>query len=273
MKYIIKRLITIILLAFFIVSLTSCDLSGYEISIKYKISKNSDFYYILSSAKYEYDKSSIKILGLSENLKKSETIIFPQVIDGKFVEYIGSDETIGYGRSYYNLKLLNQKNIYFNSYNRDILVILGRKTDIKVFFPLYTSHYFYENNRHLFLKTNKLKNNIIFISNRSYNITIHGYSKSNVRRANVSYYIDKELNTYFIDDVDNEKIKNKPPIPFKENYEFKGWFKDKNFEKLFDFEKDIIPKKIYDKNGRYIYKENKLFAKWENIITGEVYEY
>lgn len=99
------------------------------------------------------------------------------------------------------------------------------------------------------------------------------YNEYNILKANISYYDTKDSYPYFIDDVDNDKIRNIPSNPIKEGYEFLGWYKDKNLEKQIDFRLENIPKKLYDKDGNYIYNEFKIFVKWKNILTGEIYEY
>ncbi len=49
----------------------------------------------------------------------------------------------------------------------------------------------------------------------------------------------------------------------REGYEFVGWYKDLSFNEPWDFENDVIPAKEYDQDGNYIFKETRIFAKWE----------
>ena len=53
-----------------------------------------------------------------------------------------------------------------------------------------------------------------------------------------------------------------PPNPYRKGYEFLGWYKEPECINICDFENDIVPSKEYDKNGDYILKEIKLYAKW-----------
>ena len=83
--------------------------------------------------------------------------------------------------------------------------------------------------------------------------------------ANVSYYYNYEKEdpyTFFIDDVDGEKITNIPPTPYREGYIFEGWYKEKECINEWNFDVDIVPSKEYTEEGEYIYKEITLYAKW-----------
>ncbi len=86
------------------------------------------------------------------------------------------------------------------------------------------------------------------------------------RMANVSYFYNYDnsdtinFKIFFIDDLDGETIKNIPPNPLREEYEFTGWYKEKECLNKWDFENNIVPSKIYDEDGNYIYKETILYA-------------
>ncbi len=83
--------------------------------------------------------------------------------------------------------------------------------------------------------------------------------------ANVSYYYNYDngyCKTYFIDDVDGDIIINKPPMPIRDGYRFGGWYKEEECINEWNFDHDIVPKKIYDEEENYIYKETALYAKW-----------
>lgn len=76
---------------------------------------------------------------------------------------------------------------------------------------------------------------------------------------------------FFVDDVDGETVSVIPPDPCREGYKFMGWYKEKERINKWDFENDVVPKKKYDENGKYIYMEDDkytgtiLYAKWEEI--------
>ena len=84
-----------------------------------------------------------------------------------------------------------------------------------------------------------------------------------LEKANVAYYIDEEI--YFIDDCDGTIVNVIPPVPYKEGYEFVGWYKDINGIDKWDFENDTISKKEYDEEGNYIFNETKIYSKWRKL--------
>lgn len=93
--------------------------------------------------------------------------------------------------------------------------------------------------------------------------------------ANVMYYsseYDYQSDyCFFVDDVDGKTISVIPPDPCREGYKFMGWYKEQERINKWDFENDVVPKKKYDENGKYIYMEDDkytgtiLYAKWEEI--------
>ena len=88
---------------------------------------------------------------------------------------------------------------------------------------------------------------------------------------------------YFLDDVDGEKIKNIPQLPvlclsgafFNPTHQKKycaivdGWYKEPECINKWDFEKDIVPKKMYDEEGKYLYKETRLYAQVTSVVPLE----
>ena len=88
---------------------------------------------------------------------------------------------------------------------------------------------------------------------------------------------------YFIDDVDGGKITNIPQLPILclsgvrsyLNQQKKycaivdGWYKEPECINKWDFEKDIVPKKMYDEEGKYLYKETRLYAQVTSVVPLE----
>ncbi|WP_035375910.1 InlB B-repeat-containing protein, partial [Haploplasma axanthum] len=70
---------------------------------------------------------------------------------------------------------------------------------------------------------------------------------------------------FFVDDADGTKVNVIPPDPYKEGYNFMGWYKELEGINKWDFENDIIPSKQYDEEGEYQFIETKIYAKWERI--------
>ena len=78
----------------------------------------------------------------------------------------------------------------------------------------------------------------------------------------IEYYIG-ENDFFFLDDADGTKVNVVPLTPYKEGYEFKGWYKDLEYNNPWDFENDIIPRKQYGEEGNYLFIETKIYVKWE----------
>ncbi len=73
---------------------------------------------------------------------------------------------------------------------------------------------------------------------------------------------DGTENTYFVDYANGTKVNVIPSIPYREGYEFDGWYKDQELSILWDFENDIASTIEVDENGKDIINETKIYAKW-----------
>ena len=210
--------------------------------------------------KYTISNGNAYIYELSEEGKKQEVLILPT----EFESYkTGLGNYYGMLRGFeLNFESDNLKELYFNTsiiknmYHEEICIYANiyTQTETKLFLPYYNL----EHN----LRIDDLHIYQIFFSNEN----IYG-DFGNI--ANVSYYYNYDNSdtinwkTYFIDDLDNELITNIPLNPIREGYKFKGWYKEKECINKWDFEKDIIPSKEYDKDGNYIFKETVLYAGWD----------
>lgn len=79
------------------------------------------------------------------------------------------------------------------------------------------------------------------------------------------------INSYdevaFIDDIDNEDFTT--PVLKNANYQFKGWFLDKECTNLFE-KSNILEKEIYtnsDNHSIYVYKPLIVYAGWESEVN------
>lgn len=219
---------------------------------------SGDFMYTHSDS----DEGHCRIIGLSEEGKQKETIVFPAVIDGYIVDGLGASWT--YGKSSGEIIIINAKKIYFPS-DYTIFAPLNlesnpNKEEIKVYiiekdFIDYYIHFSLES----------MGWNNLFVTETVYDTFYSEYDEDimKLEKANVMYYVDDE--PYFIDDCDGIFINVIPPIPSKEGYEFIGWFKEPECLNEWYFEIDLIDKKEYDEEGNYIFKEAKIYAKWREI--------
>jgi len=85
--------------------------------------------------------------------------------------------------------------------------------------------------------------------------------------ANTTYYYNYETSInygcYWIDDVEyGEKIEFIPPNPVRNGYNFGGWYKETECLNLWNFEADTLPEQLLDEEGKIVYQETALYAKW-----------
>ena len=114
----------------------------------------------------------------------------------------------------------------------------------------------------------------VFIMSDKYNSYEYGNSNFyqyvfpvNVYFANLSFmYNYKEAENhgyYWIDDCDYGGIIDFiPSEPKREGYTFGGWYKEAECINKWNFETDTLPEQIFDEEGKEIYQETKLYAKW-----------
>ena len=214
--------------------------------------------------KYELINGTAYVYDLSESGKKKEAIMLPAQLDG----YKTGLKELGifFFQKTVNLQSDSMKNLYLNT---DISKNLAKENikintvNCNIFIPFYTK-------------------NLIFQKNNNFYYSLESVVKSEfystidkTKIANVSYnynYNKIGSHTYFIDDVDGEKITNIPPTPYREGYIFEGWYKEKECINEWNFDVDIVPSKEYTEEGEYIYKEITLYAKWGKEDT-RLFEY
>ena len=247
-KYYIKNklLIIISLMIITLMGLSSCRNKEYE----------SGYY------KYVLKHNNAYIYELTEEGGEQEVLILPNVLDG-YPTGLGNYYGMLRGHEF-NFESNALKQIYFNTtivtnlyddiaYGR----IYNTGREYIVFMPYYNSD-------------NGLKMDFDFDKYFCFsNESLKNYDCKYV--GNVSYYYNYDNSdtidwkTYYVDDVDNERIVNIPPEPIREGYRFKGWYKEKDCINIWDFEKDIVPAKKYDTEGNYLYKETIIYAGWEKV--------
>ncbi len=230
---------------------------------------NNDVFDSITSGDFIYstkncNKGSCRIINLSIEGEKKEILVFPSIIDGYIVDCIGSKHNFKLSEP---IVITNAKKIYFpSSYNiYDDVSILYEPNYEDVATVYITSRYSND-----YAKTLEYEKRIynefcdkdinIFTSGQLYHETLHFNVHEKSQRANVIYYSDGEI--YFIDDCDGTIVNVIPPTPYKEGYNFIGWYKEAEGINAWDFDKDIIAKKEYDNEGNYIFSETRIYAKW-----------
>lgn len=221
---------------------------------------SGDFIY----TKFMCEEGYVKIIGLSEEGQKKETIVFPSIIDGYKVFSLGcSNGTLkrdkqivitNASKVYFPGCYVNQGRVYNVDYelNQDIKflsVYIGKSDDWED--SLYPPSSLNSNGERY-----KVFRSDLYFQDMFHNAVVYE------QRANVCYYLDEET-TYFIDDVDGTIVNVIPPVPYKEGFEFIGWYKDLEHQDKWNFEKDIIPAKKYNENGEYEFVETKIYAGWK----------
>lgn len=204
------------------------------------------------------DKGHCRIIGLSEEGNKKEVLVFPSMLDGYIVDGLGARY---WKKSSKEIAITNAKKLYFpKNYSFKYSSFNFQLPDNETGITTYISESSFTNYFDSIYKNVCMNCDKVFASEKFFDE--HG-SIYKLEKANVAYYIDEEI--YFIDDCDGTIVNVIPPVPYKEGYEFVGWYKDINGIDKWDFENDTISKKEYDEEGNYIFNETKIYSKWKKI--------
>lgn len=237
----------------FIVSVLMLSLVACSDGDPYDSVVSGDFIY----TEWSMPDGEIAIIGLSDEGELKDTLIFPVMLDGLKVTQIGS---------YFGLKdsglleIDNARNIYF-TYNTPYV-----KTGIEYANGSNTvtiNVYLGDDNPSfdLFTWEQQLNNSCIFMTQSLItDLESRGFGRENYIAANIEYYIDKDT-LYFIDNAEGSLVNVVPPTPYKDGYEFVGWFKDTDFSYPFVFDDEVIPTKQFDDESKLI-NITKIYAKW-----------
>ena len=254
----IKAFIFILLIGSIILCLTSCKETNIE-----SVYEEGDFRFALVKGSSDYT-----IIGLTEEGKTKETLVLPTMVNGKKVTalgYLGGNQING-TKPTIDFDGTICKNFYVHALIKECENSVGNI----IFSKLYYASFFYPS----FLERNARG---ILCSPSSHTGYIcekckidalkenpNDYYSKYYKSVNVIYYMNDDTEeVFFVDDCDGTKVNVIPPNPYREGYEFKGWYKEKECITLFDFENDVIPNKEYDEEENYILKENNIYAKWE----------
>lgn len=248
-----KKVLSVFIVLLFSIFITSCASKDDP----FRSVVSGDFVY--SKVGVSDPEHNVAIIGLSDEGKMKETIVFPTTINGYIVSEIGTQLI---KRPSGSIVFTNAKNIYFpainfRTYNEfqyddnaSLNIYVGgyKRPEMKIFSGVVNI-----TNSKIYVHQLFLEEEHKLGRDGNYNYII----------ANTVYYLSDDLNdVFFIDDADGTTVNVVPPNPYKEGYEFVGWYKDLDGIEPWDFENDIIPKKIYDGDGNYIFIETKIYAKW-----------
>lgn len=252
-----KKLLTLIFSLLFIFVLAGCN-NKFD---PFKSVISGDFTY----THLDSDEGHCRIIGLSEEGNRKEVVVFPSILDGYIVDGLGA--SWAYGKSSGDIIITNAKKIYIPSgYTMYVPINLksnynSEEIDVYVIEIDFINYYYY----YMDVSQEYIRWNNLFVTE-----TVYGtfFSENNedvmkLEKASVVYFVDDDV--YFIDDCDGTIVNVIPPTPYKEGYEFIGWYKEKECINEWDFENDIVPAKIYNNDGEYLYQETILYAKWEKL--------
>lgn len=222
--------------------------------VEVQIRTNGYFQYIIvgeNSRHQDKNNDALAIVGLTAEGLMQENLVIPREIDGHTVEYVGfRDESLFHNDSH-RFYAENIKKLYIHENIKEIVYFDCDGADLVVCADTYDVRFtfaYFEN---------------IYLNSELYNSST--YSEQ-IKPANVSFmynYDDSENEGYYF--LDNVEVGGKifePIEPKREGYEFTGWYKDAECSMKWDFETDTLPEQIFDDEGKEIYQETKLYAKW-----------
>lgn len=221
---------------------------------------NGDFLY--NGVQDSMNKPCVTIIGLSEKGQQKETIVIPTKLNGNLVKAFG--KSFAY-RNAGRIESENLKNLYIHNQIERVIVndYFCKLRNVKVYCG-------YDSEKLDILGYHFSLCGTIYVSKEEcdkYIGPIEEEDELNNRiiYANVIYYLNYDRKTtFFVDDCDGTVVNVIPPDPTRKGYLFKGWYKEQECINQWDFENDIVPLKEYDENGKYVLKETKIYAKWEN---------
>ena len=246
--------------------------------LKYQKITSGDFVYVPK------DENRAVLYSLSEDCidLKKEIIIIPPYIDGKEIFAIGMQI---YYSSYAKITSNAMKEVYV-PYTVTALVhtsgmIRGKALE-KVCFASnalfekesnYSPAFGFDKETWYGSYYNGEKDQKYYITKIAYKTIQNSFESwwletDKIFIANTSFqfnYEDSPNDDYFfINNFEYGKKINEPPYePTREGYSFIGWYKEPNCINAWNFATDTLPSEQTDANGKTLYQETKLYAKWQ----------
>ncbi|HAX03496.1 MAG: hypothetical protein A2Y45_09970 [Tenericutes bacterium GWC2_34_14] len=246
-----KKCLLFLLVTVLILSLVACsDGDPYDSVV------SGDFVY----TQWDMSEAEIAIIGLSDEGKVKDTLIFPSILDGFRVTQIGS--TFGLNNSG-PLRIERANNIYFaNSIINVNTSIEYLQNNDEIIINVYLGGLNFDSR--MYAWTYNIPNSKVYLEESLYFDLVNSeVIYGNFIAANIEYYTDEDT-LYFVDNAEGTLVNVIPPIPYKAGYEFAGWFKDTNYNQPFKFDEEIIPMKQFDGENKLL-NITKIYAKWLEI--------
>ena len=209
------------------------------------------------TVKFYDDRETAYITGLTELGKQQRFLVIPEEIDGVKVSTIGERPPLQMWSSIGSADISSEKleKVYFPT---SVYIVAGSFRNSSKFVKAVLI-----NGGHI----NGL--NDVTMKYYPYQTYIDKELAGHLHYAcaNVSYFynydIEENYGYYWIDDWDyGSKIEFIPPEPEREGYIFGGWYKEPECENIWSFENDTLPERKIDEDGREVYQETRLYAKW-----------
>jgi len=258
-----KKLFNVLLGLLLITTLASCRPDSEVL----KVVEYGDFICATNSALFDGEEGDISIIGLSEQGKQKEVLVFPNCIEGHRVVAFGSKI---YFRTTDPIEITNAKKIYFCN------LLVDRKhfyCCIKYANP--KKYNFFAAGlgtemQYLFDEALN-ENSNVYVDSYIYMEKYYDYMKQyyDLSVSTISYYVNEEV-CYFVDYVINDKVEVIPPDPYIKGYEFEGWYEDLSYTKKWDFNNIINPlprekDPEYEEYPEVDYLPVKVYAKWKKL--------
>lgn len=213
---------------------------------------------------YLQEDDKIRIIGLTDKGCQEKYLIIPPEIDGKAVTYLGCGDGLDSAAVTHNFE--DYGCINFASEKLQKIFVTSQISSIGS--ALYVSANLVPEGDNFvgFFLLSATDEKINLLKNYQ-NYNVYSFNGSRFKNANISYlynFEDAPNNGYYwIDNCDyGNKIEFIPPDPQRAGYRFDGWYKEPECVTEWDFGTDSLPEQILGEDGKEIYQETKLYAKW-----------
>ena len=263
-----RKVLNVIILLFVVLIISSCRFNPDPFdTVVY-----GDFIYSKYTKGFNGEEGDISIIGLSEEGKKKEVLVFPNYLDGHRVVAFGNELGL---KPTDPIEITNAKKIYFCNLFMDTwdFCLTHFEYDKSKRYELFIGgadynnldslHDIFEYNATHYLDISLVKSYLFTTASPSLT------SYLDLKISTITYYVEDGI-SYFVDYVINDKVSVIPPDPYIKGYKFDGWYEDLTYTKEWDFNTIINPisiEKYYDEESEIEieYEPVKVYAKWVKI--------